>query len=668
MNRYQERIGYLLPALLGFGFFWAIFGLNVANPLQLEWLSHGDMLQSYLGWDYFRDSPWTFPIIGLNPRYGLEIAGSIVYADANPLLAVVFKVFSALLPQNFQYFGLWLLACCMLSAVVSWKILSLYTDSLVLRTLGICLILFCPAWLNRVGHINLMAHFLILLAIYLCLAKDCRRIAIKWGGLIALACVIHFYLAMMVLIFWGAQLFSRVWTRKTGYRAAALEAICILAGTYGVLYVFGYFTVKDVSIAGGYGTYNSSLLSPFMSGGWSYLFDRFNLGAGNFETLNYWGLGVFFLIAINAVELFRRLGTVRWSTVSICLLIAVGACFAIATTYNIQWGDKHWVLPLPGRVLDALSIFRGSSRFYWPITYLVVIGLIYLTLKSRSKNMAIAILSVAVVLQVADISKGFARDRFYFFHMPDVTARLTNSFWRDGLHAYKTLRYVPFTNDCDQRLALGFEADQADLATNSVCLARVSKSKVDAMNLSDMEALAAGRYASDTLYVVKDGLLGMVSPRPGDRLFKIDGLNVLAPGLQGCEGCTPLPLDQGSKRRYALIGGWSVPEDFGVWSSGKRSTLLIRNQGPSTQVQLRYRTFLSAKTPQQRFIFKVDGRVLREVSANGNGEVSLQWAAPAGEPVSRLTIELPDAHSPRDAGMSTDSRVLGIGLEQLSVQ
>lgn len=183
MNRYQERIGYLLPALLCFGFFWAIFGLKVANPLQLEWLSHGDMLQSYLGWDYFRKSPWTLPIIGLNPNYGLEIAGSIVYADTNPLLAVIFKVFSALLPQHFQYFGLWLLACCMLSAVVSWKILSLYTDSLVLRALGVCLILFCPAWLNRVGHINLMAHFLILLAIYLCLAKDYQRIAIKWCGL-----------------------------------------------------------------------------------------------------------------------------------------------------------------------------------------------------------------------------------------------------------------------------------------------------------------------------------------------------------------------------------------------------------------------------------------------------------------------------------------------------
>lgn len=668
MNKYQQRIGYLLPALLGFGFFWAIFGLKVANPLQLEWLSHGDMLQGYLGWDYFRHSPWTFPIIGLNPRYGLEIAGSIVYADANPLLAVMFKAFSGLLPQNFQYFGLWLLACCMLSAMVSWKILSLYTDSLALRTLGICLILFCPAWLNRVGHINLMAHFLILLAVYLCLAKDCPRVALKWAGLIVLACVTHFYLAMMVSIFWGAQLFSRVWTRKTGYRAAALEVTGILASSYLVLYVFGYFTVKDVSIAGGYGTYNSSLLSPFMSAGWSYLFDRVNLGAGNFETLNYWGLGVFFLIAINARELFRRLVAFRWGTVSICVLIAVSLCFVIATTHNIQWGDQHLVLPLPGRLQDALSIFRGSSRFYWPITYLVVIGLIYLTLTSHSKNMAIALLSVAVVLQVSDISKGFAKDRFYFFHMPDVTAQLSNSFWREGLHSYKTLRYVPFTNECDQRLALGFVADKADLATDSVCLARVSKSKVDAMNLSDLEALATGRYASDTLYVIKDELLDMVSPRPGDRLFRIDGLNVLAPGLQGCAGCTPLTLEQDRQRRYALVGGWSAPEAFGVWSSGQRSTLLIRNPGPITQVRLRYRTFLSAKKPQQRFVFKVDGRVLKEISASGNGEVSLQWAAPAGEPVSRLIIELPDAHSPRDAGMSTDSRVLGIGLEELSVQ
>lgn len=667
MKEHQERFAYLLPAVLGFGFFWVVFGLNVANPLQLEWLSHGDILQGYLGWDYFRHSPWTFPVIGLNPNYGLEIAGSIVYADANPLLAVIFKALSPLLPEHFQYFGLWLLACCVFSAVVSWKILSLYTDSHALRILGVCLLLFCPAWLNRVGHINLMAHFLILLAVYLCLAKDCPRVALKWGALIGLACVTHFYLAMMVLIFWSAHLFARVWTRRTGYRPAVLEVVGILLGSYALLYVFGYFTVKDVSIAGGYGTYNSSLLSPFMSAGWSYVFDQVHLGSGNFETLNYWGLGVFLLIAFNAVGLVRRLRNFRWTTVSLCLLIAICVCWAIATTHNIQWGDRHLVLPLPGRLVDALSILRGSSRFYWPITYLVVIGLIYLTVTSWKKHVALAILSVAVVVQVVDISKGFAKDRYYFFHMPDITAQLTNDFWRDGLTSYKRLRYIPFINECDQRLALAFMADRAHLATDSVCLARVSKSKVDEMNLSNMEALAAGRYDSETLYVIKDELLGMTSPRPGDRLFKIDGLNVLAPGLQGCEGCTPLTIDQGLQRRYALISGWSVPEDFGVWSSGKSSTLLVRNEGPVTRVQLRYRVFLSAKAPQQRVIFKVDGRILQEMLANGNGEVSLEWTPPVGQPVSRLTIELPDAHSPRDAGMSTDGRVLAIGLEQLTV-
>lgn len=60
----------------------------------------------------------------------------------------------------------------MLGAVVSWKILALYADSHALRILGVCLLLFCLAWLNWVGHINFMAHFLTLLPVYLCLVNS----------------------------------------------------------------------------------------------------------------------------------------------------------------------------------------------------------------------------------------------------------------------------------------------------------------------------------------------------------------------------------------------------------------------------------------------------------------------------------------------------------------
>ena len=665
MNKQLRAAGYLIPISIGVVFFLAVFDVHMLDPTSLEWLSHGDILQAYLGWDFFRNSPWTFPVIGLNPHYGLEVSSSIVFSDSNPLLAVVFKLLSPLLPEGFQYFGLWLLACCILSAVATWKIVGLYSDSYPIRALAAALVLFNPAWIHRVGHINLMAHFLILFAIYLCLLRDRRHLAQKWCLLIAIACLTHFYLAMIVMILWGANLLARVVTRVTAYRPALLEAVVVLIAAYGLMYVAGYFTVDDVSVAGGYGAYNSNLLSPLISDGWSYLFDHVYLGLGNFETVNYWGLGVLLLVLLNLKSLYRSFGRFTVNATSLSLLIAGIAFFLIATTNNIQLFDHHLVVPLPSRLQDALSTFRGSSRFYWPLTYLAIVGLVYLTVRYRAKAVATVILAVALVVQAGDISKGFKRENFYFFKSPDITQALRSDFWRTELGRYAKLRHVPFDNNADEQLPLAFFANRSGLATDSVVLARPSQSKQDGLNLKTLKALASARYDDDTVYVLEDKVLGFVRLKAGDQLFKIDGRNVLAPGLQACQGCQRIAVEALPKTAYLLISGWSTPEGFGVWSEGRKATLLVHNHGASNRVTLRYRVFLTPSVPVQQLIFKADGQTIKALQAQQGGEVSLSWPVTADNPVTTLTIELPNAISPREAGLSSDSRVLSLGLEGL---
>lgn len=668
MNKQLQAASYGIPILIGVIFFAVVFDVNMLNPTHVEWLSHGDILQAYLGWDFFRKAPWTFPVVGLNPYYGLEVSSSIVFSDSNPLLALVFKLLSPLLPAGFQYFGLWLLACCILSAVATWKIVGLYSDSYLIRSLAAALVLFNPAWIHRIGHINLMGHFLILFAIYLCLLRDRRHLAVKWCLLIALACLTHFYLAMIVMILWGANLFSRVVTKTTAYGPALLEALAAAIGAYVLMYTTGYFTVDEVSVAGGYGTYNSNLLSPLVADGWSYVFDHVYLGLGNFETVNYWGAGVLLLVLLNLKSLYRGFGRFTVTATSLSLLIAGVTFFLIATTNNIQLFDHHLIVPLPGKLLDALSTFRGSSRFYWPLTYLAVIGLVYLTVRYRAKSVAMAVLAVALVVQAGDISKGFKHENFYFFNSPDVTAALRSDFWSNELGHYAKLRYVPFTNDADDRLALAFVASRQGLVTDSAMLARPSKSKQDSLNLKTLQALSSARYDDDTVYVLKNDVLDFVQLKANDQLFKIDGLNVLAPGLQGCQGCAQLAKTGSPGADYLLISGWSTREDFGVWNDGQVATLLVHNPGATTRAALRYRVFLTPQVPTQRLIFKADGQTIKEVQAQQNGEVSLSWPVVENQGTTTLTIEMPDAISPREAGLSTDGRVLGMGLENLQIE
>ena len=81
--------------------FLLIAGDQFLDPTNVAWLEGGDPLQHYLGWAFYRNSPWTWPV-GLNPLYGMEFSNSIVFTDSIPLLAIPFKAISQFLPYPFQ--------------------------------------------------------------------------------------------------------------------------------------------------------------------------------------------------------------------------------------------------------------------------------------------------------------------------------------------------------------------------------------------------------------------------------------------------------------------------------------------------------------------------------------------------------------------------------------
>ena len=98
-SRYAPTI---LAIFLGTLSFFLVAGLDFLNPKNISWIYGADPEQQYIGWIFFRNSPWTFPV-GLNPNFGIDISSSIVYTDSIPLMALIFKLFNSTLPINFQY-------------------------------------------------------------------------------------------------------------------------------------------------------------------------------------------------------------------------------------------------------------------------------------------------------------------------------------------------------------------------------------------------------------------------------------------------------------------------------------------------------------------------------------------------------------------------------------
>jgi hypothetical protein len=56
-----------------------------------SWLMVGDAAQHYLGWAFFRHTPSSQFLLGLNPKLGLDVSSSIVSTGSLPLVSLVFK-------------------------------------------------------------------------------------------------------------------------------------------------------------------------------------------------------------------------------------------------------------------------------------------------------------------------------------------------------------------------------------------------------------------------------------------------------------------------------------------------------------------------------------------------------------------------------------------------
>jgi hypothetical protein len=132
-----------IPIFLGIFACLMVVGPKALNPTILDLAQGVDPFKDYVGWMFFRNSPWTFPI-GLNPTYGLEFSNSIVFSDSIPLMAFLFKAISFVLPETFQYLGVWTLICFVMQAYFAWLVLGLMTQNSWIKFFTCAILVFAP--------------------------------------------------------------------------------------------------------------------------------------------------------------------------------------------------------------------------------------------------------------------------------------------------------------------------------------------------------------------------------------------------------------------------------------------------------------------------------------------------------------------------------------------
>jgi hypothetical protein len=705
MSSKKRNFNFLYPLIFGAITCILVIGLAPLDPTNTGWiLGRLDPTQHYLGWLFYRNSEWTFPI-GLNPLFGQDLSSSIVYSDSIPLLAIPFKVLGPFLPKQFHYFGIWLFACFLLQAWLSWKILGLYSKSISLRLLGCGLFLFFPPMLWRIntpagGHSALVGHFLILWALYLILRPSQYKRTLLWALLLSLSVLTHFYIFAIVTILWLTDLVNHLLVQrdigiKKGFQEILLALLCVTLLAWQV----GYFAISaSLNNDRGYGFYGMNVLGLIDSQGWSYIFESRTNPSSWGEGFAYLGLGVIVAGFVALVSLFNKSNGSIHSLKSffkhhryLGLLIIFLIAFAISNRVGI--GDFSFTYPLPAWILRMADALRSSARLIWPVHYLLIIAIFIAIVRAYSYRVALLILGSCFLIQAIDTSKGWLANRQQLAHYQSEdmhVQKLSNSFWNKAPSHYRHLTLVPSINRPPNWENFSIYAASNGLTTNAVHMARIDLAKQDESNTRLNQQIDTGLFDTDTLYVVENRFViaALATAADNTAIAKIDTFNVIAPKWNTCSTCPPIDpalvlardryvsklgetisfANSSSNRSYYLRSGWSWSEDWGTWSDSKVAILNFSwPTAPSKGVNLKFDTFVvKGKLPIQEIDVKVNGIFYKKLLLTQVYDNVLEIVfTPEMKQSKYLSIEFDVHHPARPVDLIVDRpdhRKLGIGI------
>ena len=567
-------------------------GGRIIDPTNRDWLMLGDSAQHYLGWAFFRDTPLLQWPIGANPKLGLDFASSIVFTDSIPLAAFVFKPLNVVLPETFQYLGVWIWMCFVLQAYFGVRLLARRVADRSLCGLGAALIVLAPVLSYRLvhqgyGHIALVSHFVILAALDLYL--DERGSVRKWAILICCALLIQAYFVPMVVAIWIASMVSRrLAIRDTARQVAiVLGSLGIVAVVSGFASLGGRLFVGDSSVTPEDFPYRfrwqpMALIDSAtdFSTGWSYVMaDQLEL-FGDVEGFTYLGSGLL-LVVLPAVVLSmgrKRSGTVSTRDVVVVLGI-VAACALLVPSRIFSTGiavmlfvvvaviagrsireRRHRALLVAALLLGAYSMtmrpgigrrtffeydlvpvleqftqtFRTHARSSWVLYYVVLLALVVLVATRLPRRLAIGVLALAVVVSVVDSNPAMSQVRHRFTSQPVWVNQLDDPMWEEVVQGRDSIiTYPPLNNDLEGRwIHIEDFVQRRGMATNAGYFSRWSIDTYVRVNQRLHDELRAGEFDPKSLYVIFDpDMWAFLSSDPTRFAFigDIDGYLVVAP-------------------------------------------------------------------------------------------------------------------------------------------
>lgn len=545
-NRF-EMIALFVIATAAFIYFT---GGAILNPTNVTWLYWGDPATSYLGWQFFRDTALIQFPLGKTPNFGSGFSSSILYTDSIPLVAIPLKYFSFLLPDSFQYFGIWIYTTFILQVFFASKVLACWVKNSTLRVLGSTLFLIAPIFLYRLvhngsGHIGFTNQFLILWAILLILQKS--KSVFRWSVILCFSVLLSVgILPMILMLFVTYMAIDAVKQRADQVFITNLVLIFIpLLLTVLVLWATGGTMVSNTT-SEGFGKYRSTLASmidpsPPFDFSWSQIAPQIDSPGGTEEGFSFIGISGILLFPFMLFFLKHK-NNLRDMT----SLLAAGILMLILSLSNVvSFGNRVlFTYQVPELLAPIFETLRSSGRFTWPIIYLLllfgVVGSIEATSIGRGSALSFVFILSMVFIQLIDMAPATAEIRERF-SQPGFTASLTDPKWNELAKQYNHLVVIPPLNNDPGWFELALLANNWGMTSNAAYFGRVDENKLANEGARLQRVVDEQQFDLNSLYVITNYPPNPASPillnqfgnvgesAPGLHVYELNGFVVLAP-------------------------------------------------------------------------------------------------------------------------------------------
>jgi len=629
-------------------------GFENINFTNTEWLFLGnDMSAHQTGWNFFKNDIWRFPF-GSNPDFGNGIGNSIIYSDSIPLFAFIFKLFNFLLPEKFQYFGLWFILCFFLQGILSYFLTLKITNDIKVSFLSSIFFIIFPAFIYRMGwHPALFAHWTLIITIFLVLQKDHKNNH-HWIFLILLTSLIHFYFTVIVLITYNILKIFSLYERKINLKKYLQHIIISHSLLIFVMFCAGYFEVRIVdTFALGFGIYKLNLLSildPVVTNeglAWSWILPDLKLSKGEeLEGFNFVGSGGLVLLCLTVYLLIMDANLRVISKkiffrkeISIILILV----FFLSLSNTISLGSLDIIsIPLHDFLYGPLSIIRSSGRLFWFISYFILFYSIFV-ICLKFKKRAFIILLLIVGVQLTDTSASLS---YYKKKISSNTVKLKDKFWSKNeiknmknLMTTRPINYNPYFDKFAYYIV-----NNNFKKTNIIKMARIDRSKAAKNRYDLINNFIEKKLDNETIYILDNighlHTLKEIYKNENVGFFKRDKILIMIKDKQNLMNENDKKFMKNSKayeikfnnkintnniKDNDFLGfGWSHNLDKdGIWNEGNMSNIIFNLEKDSKKLNFEFDCipFLNKKIKKISLDIFVNGKFNNKIKFDYNDKL-----------------------------------------------